>query len=110
MPEFTGIETFTTWDGAPTADELDAIVAHGDALRRAEATILDSAAIDHNSGFRNTRISWIEESQETLWLFRKLVGAASTINQQAYCFDLGALESLQYTVYHAGEGSHYDWH
>jgi PKHD-type hydroxylase len=109
MPEFTGIEPFTTWDGAFTAEELDAIVAYGDAMGQAEATLLEPAD-DHNSSFRRTRISWIEESQETLWLFRKLVGAASTINQQAYCFDLGALESLQYTVYHAGEGGHYDWH
>jgi PKHD-type hydroxylase len=109
MPEFSGLEPFTTWDGAFTAQELDAIVAYGDALTQAEATLLDSADAGQNS-FRSTRISWIEESQETLWLFQKLVGAASTINQQAYCFDLGALESLQYTVYLAGEGSHYDWH
>jgi PKHD-type hydroxylase len=109
MPEFSGLEPFTTWNGAFTAQELDAIVAYGDALRQAEATLLDSADAGQNS-FRSTRISWIEESQETLWLFQKLVGAASTINQQAYCFDLGALESLQYTVYLAGEGSHYDWH
>jgi PKHD-type hydroxylase len=109
MPEFSGIEPFTSWDGAFTASELDAIVAYGDALGQAEATIMASTN-DHNSKFRSTRISWIEESRETLWLFQKLVGAASAINRQAYCFDLGALESLQYTVYLAGEGSHYDWH
>ena len=110
MPEFTGLEPFTTWDGAFTPAELDAIVAYGDAMRQAEATLLDSAVADQNSGLRSTRISWIEETQETLWLFRKLIGAVSTINQQAYCFDLAALESLQYTVYLAGEGSHYGWH
>lgn len=110
MPEFTGIEPFTTWDGAFTPGELDAIVAYGDALRQAEATILDPAAASQNDNSRNTRISWIEQSPETLWLFQKLVGATSTINQQAYCFELMTLESLQYTVYLAGEGSHYDWH
>jgi PKHD-type hydroxylase len=110
MPEFTGLEPFTTWDGAFTAEELDAIVAYGDALRRAEATVLDSAVDSQNNSFRSTRISWIEQSQETLWLHQKLVGATSSINQQAYGFDLSTLESLQYTVYLAGEGSHYDWH
>jgi PKHD-type hydroxylase len=109
MPEFTGLEPFTTWDGAFTPSELDAIVAYGDALRQAEATLLDSAD-SPDSSYRNTRISWIEQSQETLWIFQKLVGATSTINQQAYHFDLAALESLQYTVYLAGEGSHYGWH
>ena len=80
MPEFTGLEPFTTWDGAFTARELDAVVAYGDALKQDEATLLEPAD-GQNNGFRNTRISWIEESQETLWLFQKLVGAASTINQ-----------------------------
>ena len=110
MPEFTGLEPFTTWDGAFTAKELDAIVAYGDALRQAEATVLDSAVDDQKSSFRSTRISWIEQSQETLWLYQKLMGATSSINQQAYGFDLSTLESLQYTVYLAGEASHYDWH
>ena len=110
MPEFTGLEPFTTWDGAFTPAELDAIVAYGDAIGQAEATIMDATVADQDEGLRNTRISWIEESQETLWLFHKLIGAVSTINKQAYLFDLAALESLQYTVYHAGEGSHYGWH
>jgi PKHD-type hydroxylase len=107
MPEFTGLEPFTSWDGAFTVQELDAIVAYGDALAKDDATLLDST---NDNGFRKTRISWIEESQETLWLFQKLIGATSTINRQAYGFDLSSLESLQYTVYHAGEGSHYGWH
>jgi PKHD-type hydroxylase len=110
MPEFSGLEPFTFWNGAFTAEELDKIVAYGDALRQAEATVMDSAQDDQNRKFRITRISWIKQSQETLWLFQKLVGATSSINQQAYQFDLSALEDLQYTVYLAGEGGHYDWH
>src|SRR5579883_659022 len=106
MPEFTGLEPFTTWDGAFTPAELDAIIACGDAMGQAEATILDSGKTD----FRSTRMSWIEESPDTLWLFQKLVGAAKTINQQAYGFELANLEPLQYTVYLADEQGHYDWH
>jgi hypothetical protein len=34
MPKFTGIEPFTTWDGAFTPQELDAIVALGDTMVR----------------------------------------------------------------------------
>ena len=110
MPEFTGLEPFTTWDGAFTAKELDAIVAYGDALRQADAAVMSSADDGQIGSLRITRISWIEQSQETLWLYQKLVGATSSINQQAYCYDLSALESLQYTDYLAGEGSRYDWH
>jgi PKHD-type hydroxylase len=108
MREFTGLEPFTIWDGAFTPKELDTIVAYGDALRPADATVMSSA--DLGQSIRVTRISWIERSQETLWLYQRLVGVTSSINQQAYCYDLSELESLQYTVYHAGEGSRYDWH
>jgi PKHD-type hydroxylase len=110
MPEFSGVEPFTSWDGAFTDKELDAIVAYGDALRPAEATVMDSADDNQKSGIRITRISWIKQSQETLWMYQKLLGATSSINQLAYCFDLSMLETLQYTVYLAGEGGHYDWH
>ena len=110
MPEFSGLEPFTTWDGAFTAKELDSIVAYGDALRQADAGVMESADIGQNDSIRITQISWIEQSQETNWLFQRLVGATSSINHQAYGFDLSALESLQYTVYVAGEGSRYDWH
>jgi len=109
MPEFTGLEPFTTWDGAFTAQELDTIVAYGDALGQAAATVMDLAN-SQNDSVRNTRISWIDQSQDTNWLFQRLMGAASSINQQAYGFELSALESLQYTVYVGGEGSRYDWH
>src|SRR5579864_4621118 len=105
MPEFTGLEPFTVWNGAFTPEELDAIVAYGDSLRQADATVMNSADKDQNSSIRITRISWIRRSQETLWLFQKLVGATSTINQQAYRYDLSALEDLQYTVYLAGAGT-----
>ena len=40
MPEFTGIEPFTTWDGAFTPAELDAIVAYGDGLNWSGSMIL----------------------------------------------------------------------
>jgi PKHD-type hydroxylase len=110
MPEFTGVEPFTIWNGAFTGDELDTIVAYGDALRRAEATVKGAADDDQNSSIRVTQISWINQSPETLWLYQKLAGLTWNINQQAYCFELSALETLQYTVYRAGDGSHYDWH
>src|ERR1700759_1901474 len=88
MPEFTGLEPFTTWDGAFTAQELDTIVAYGDALRQAEATVMDPADNSQTDSIRNTRISWIEQSQETQWLFQRLRVAASSTNQPPYGDDL----------------------
>ena len=110
MSQFSGLEPFTFWNGAFTPEELDRITACGDALREAEATVMNSASDTQNSSIRVTRISWIAQTQETQWLYQRLAGVTANINQQAYCFELSALEDLQYTVYLAGEGGRYDWH
>jgi PKHD-type hydroxylase len=110
VTEFTGVEPFTVWSGAFTDKELDDIVAYGDALRQAEARIKSVSDVDERSHIRITQISWINQAPETLWLYQKLAGVTWNINQQAYRFEISQLEALQYTVYLAGEGGHYDWH
>src|SRR6202041_3138236 len=107
MMEFTGVEPFMVWSGGFTDKELDTIVAYGDALRRADATIKCDTDRDEHNGIRITRISWIEPVPETLWLYEKLAAVASNLNQQSYRFELSAVEKPQYTIYLAGEGGHY---
>ena len=110
MLEITGVEPFMIWNGAFTDKELDDIVACGDGLRQADATIEGDASRNEQNNIRITRISWIDRSQQTLWLYDKLAAVTWTLNQQSYRFEISAVEKLQYTVYHANEGGHYDWH
>jgi PKHD-type hydroxylase len=110
MIEATGVEPFMLSHGAFTDSELDSIVAYGDALRQADATIKGDMDRDEHNSIRITRIAWIEQKTEVRWLYEKIAAISWSLNEQSYRFELTAVEKLQYTVYTAGEGSHYDWH
>jgi PKHD-type hydroxylase len=99
---------FVVWEGALAPDEVDAIVAHGDALLHSKATLEGrSDAID---AVRVTDLAWIEHGPETQKLYERLSGIVLRLNADFYRFDLTGLENLQYTIYDGRQGGHYDWH
>jgi PKHD-type hydroxylase len=106
----TGVEPYMVWSGGFNDAELDRIVAYGDSLGHNKATIKDRQNEDAQSDIRVTRVAWMEPTPESLWLFDKMAAITKSLNEQSYLFDLSALERMQYTVYTAGEGGHYDWH
>ena len=98
------------WKDLFTAKELDAIVAHGDALMPMRAEIVGRQIIGSH-GTRITRVAWMERKPEIAWLHARLEEIVLAINREFYSFDLyGLVEAFQYTVYDDKEGGHYDWH
>jgi len=98
------------WKDLFTAKELDAIVAHGDALMPMRAEIVGRQIIVSH-GTRITRVAWMERKPEIAWLYARLEEIVLAINREFYSFDLyGLVEAFQYTVYDDKEGGHYDWH
>ena len=104
--------TFAVWANAFTPQELDRIEVIGDGLTAEEATIAATTSYgevrDH---IRVTRTAWLMPAPETRWIYDRVQRVARSLNDRVYQFDLsGFSENLQYTVYHAAEGGHYDWH
>lgn len=63
------------------------------------------------TSYRTSDISWIQESEESDWLFRKIANFAIDANKQMWNFDIwGYQDQLQYTTYDAKKEGHYDWH
>lgn len=59
---------------------------------------------------RNSGVFWIYPSEETAWVFQRLVNVAIELNTRYFGFDLfGMLEGLQLTKYEAPNGF-YDKH
>jgi PKHD-type hydroxylase len=109
---FSYLMPFASWDNAFTAAELDAIIAIGDRLKLEKASVTYTAGDGSTEDpTRITRTAWIGRTPETAWIYDRLERIIRTLNQQIYRFDLsGFADQLQYTVYDAGEGSHFDWH
>jgi len=87
--------------------EMAQICAIGDALpKEAAVTGSNSEATD----YRISDISWIDEFEESEWIYTRVAELADIANKEMWNFDIwGYLDSFQYTMYKGG-GGHYDWH
>ena len=88
-----------------TSEELDKITAHCDAGETKEGTVLGGP-----SQHRVCQLSFHTWTQETGWIFDRLLNRLADMNNRWYGFELNGFESFQYTVYHASEAGKYDWH
>lgn len=61
--------------------------------------------------YRTSKISWIDESDDSKWLYEKVATLANQANKEMWNFDIwGYQDSFQYTKYFASDKGHYDWH
>lgn len=93
------------WDKSFTEDELDTIITYGNSLVNQEAVI----GVGKNLAIRKTHISWIENCQQSKWIFNRFSNVCNNINDEYYQFKLTMHENMQFTKYDT-LGSKYDFH
>ena len=92
-----------------TPEELVKIIEIGEKTPKINATTVGHEE-EIVSDYRLSEISWLDENDETSWLYLKLAEHAKIANEAMWNFDIwGFGDSLQYTRYY-GNGGHYDWH
>lgn len=66
-----------------------------------------------NADVRRSKIVFLGANTNVKWMYNKLGSIISQINQETFNFHLTALQSMQYTEYHADNngtyGDHLDW-
>lgn len=104
------VEPFVWWEGAFTEQELDWLQIQ--AKNSQDRGRLGSEMQDEDlKKIRRSSVSWINNTQETKWVFERLANVASSLNSQFYRFDLtGFGEALQLTNYDQSEHGMYGWH
>lgn len=66
---------------------------------------------DTPTSYRTSDISWVDETNDSYWLYEKIANYAMEANKIMWNFDIwGYQDSFQYTIYDAAEEGHYDWH
>lgn len=101
-------ETFATWQNAFSDSELAQVIKLGEDRRKQDGIIGANGITDAN--VRLSTVSWLEQSDSTIWLYDKLGYIVRQVNGQFFDFDIaGMAEQFQYTVYE-NNGSHYTWH
>jgi PKHD-type hydroxylase len=109
-PYADGMVPFAWWEGAFTDQELDWLQEK--AVKAEEKAVVGGGLnAEDLAKIRRSRVSWINCTSETEWVFSKLAHAISSINAQHYGFDLtGFGEPLQLTNYDHSESGMYGWH
>jgi PKHD-type hydroxylase len=97
------------FSNAFTPDEIERIKRTGESIPKQKA-VTGSGTEGILSDYRKSEVSWIDENQDSAWLYEKIANYAITANKEMWNFDIwGYQDQLQYTTYY-GNGGHYDWH
>ena len=106
-PHSRGIPPYVWWEGAFTEQELNVLQLQAKNSKQ-HARIGGGVS---NSEIRRSQVSWIHNTNETVWVFRKLAQIVSKLNSDCFGFDLtGFGEGLQLTNYDESENGMYGWH
>lgn len=104
------IEPFVWWEGAFTDQELDWLQERAIQAEQ-QAQVGGGPQGDDLARIRRSKVSWLNKSQDTAWVFEKLADVVSSLNAQFYRFDLtGFGEPMQLTHYDQSEHGMYGWH
>ena len=105
MEELKTNETFAWAVSGLTEEEIQKIKSLK--TNETEASI-DSNTIDHT--IRNSRVSWIHNGQENMWIYEKISSLMHYINSSYFRFDLSYIEPLQLTEYDENYSGFYSKH
>ncbi len=101
---------FATGTGAFNPAEMKTIIAYGDRQELIKGTLGNAKPDERYESRRITRLAAIGHSDETLWIYERLLRVVNVLNQR-FQYKLGSFaELIQYMVYNADEGSHFAWH
>lgn len=101
------VENWAWNDSVFTPEELDAIIEIGKSVELSKASTYGPVQDDKN---RNSFVQFLFPGEFTNWMFARLAGVITQMNDQYFGFDLTGMEQgLQFTRYTA-PGEHYDWH
>ena len=93
-----------------TQEEILKIIEIGENLPITPGTTVGHDNEVGVSEYRVSDISWIDETEETAWIYEKIANYAKIANKEMWNFDIWDYQDLlQFTKYY-GDGGHYDWH
>jgi PKHD-type hydroxylase len=98
---------YATWENGFSESEIARIVTQGELVSQETGTVENGKVVQN---IRKSQIAWLEQNDNTTWVYDKAGYIIRQLNGQSFRLDLtGFGEPFQYTTYRAG-GDHYDWH
>lgn len=106
---------FVKWENAFTDEEIQKINEYISTLERCDAGVGgNSVESVVDKKIRNSKISWINNNQDSMWIWDRMAYIMRNVCSYWYNYDLsGFLDPIQYTEYDSelsDEPSYYEWH
>lgn len=109
-PYSVGVESWAWWEKGFSEDELNWLQEKA-AEAKNRAQVGGDPQDEELAKIRRSNVSWISNTPETEWVYKKLAHIASALNSQFFNFDLAGFgEAFQLTNYEAKEQGMYGWH
>jgi PKHD-type hydroxylase len=112
--------SYTYWDDAFNAEELDRVVDYCDKFELQKGMTLgnlnktsDDDEVDNREPspeVRRSDIKFLTPNEHNQWIFERINGVIEILNDRFYNMDLYGYDSLQYTEYNSEEKGHYGFH
>lgn len=100
-----------SWESVLSSDEIEIIHEIADGFKgiTGESGKIMNANLE-NTEIRRSFVIWLENNQNTHWLYKKITDAVLRINAERYQFELLGAQPIQYTVYEEYNRGEYSWH
>lgn len=98
-------------DDVFTPEELNKVIQYCDKLQLGDARV-GGTAQDANGEFsssRKSKVSFFQINDTNAWIFNRLQGAATYLNNECFRYDLVGFDTVQYTEYRDSNDL-YDFH
>jgi len=108
-----GTEYCAYWEEFLTETDINTILNLSEWNCKKDALIGNTSSVEgvYNPKIRESEISWMKMTDETLPIWTKLVNVISEVNRRFFHFELtGCYELAQLSYYSGEKSSHYDWH
>lgn len=106
------MEPMVCFGGAFSDEEVTRIVALCELIEFGQGMVGGSPQDKHrgvvDEDIRITDVAFVEPSQKSEWLYKKMGAIIAQVNHDKYQFDLEGMQPLQYTKYKPS--GHYNWH
>lgn len=112
IPElFFPLEQIAIWENGFDESDLESIISLGELCEFSKGKVgsnENDITGDVVKSVRDTDVVFIEPSENSHWLYKRMTELCAKINYDKFQFDLDAFQTLQYGKYKVD--GHYKWH
>ena len=91
------------FDDIVNEDEIEQLFKLAENSQKIKAQVSQNKSDEDLNKIRKTSIRWIEPSDDTSWIYKKLTDIVIAANEKYFSFDLDSIQEIQFSEYNVGD-------